>query len=136
MADIVAFPRPDDERVIWRCNCGCISFELRGNGDAVCLQCGVSVTGDVGDWRSQLPAAPDRPKEVEIDTVKVTDLNSSAAALRRVLGKADADRTAAVILLHHDGGVTTWGVLETEEQADWFDRRIATAKAMLVKDKG
>lgn len=133
MADVLAFPRIDEDRVIWRCNCGCISFELRGDGGAACVQCGSLVDGADGDWRAQLPDVPVTPKEMDTDSVKVTDLNGSPQALARALSKANVDETSAVLILQNDGAVTVWGAIETDEQSEWFDRRVAVAKDMLTK---
>lgn len=133
MAEIVHFPPKVPDTVVWRCSCGCISFELRANGDAVCVQCEHPIMGADGTWREKLPA-PVLPFDPVADTdVTITDLNSSGAALRRVLGKASPDTTAMVILLQQDGAVTTWGEgIGGDAQAEWFDRRIQTAKQMLM----
>ena len=137
VADIVAFERRPPDTVVWRCNCGCISFELRANGDAVCVQCQHTVIGADGAWREKLPDVVRPVDPVGDDDVTITDLNSSAAALRRSLGKANADETAVLIIIQQDGAVTTWGsAIEDQAQSEWFDRRVETAKQMLTKKVG
>lgn len=80
---------------------------------------------------------PVEPEPVGSSEVAVTDLNSSAPALRHALGRAQVDETVAVIVIQRDGGVTTWGESgETAEQIEWFDRRIADARQMLLKKMG
>lgn len=135
MADVLRFERKAPETVVWRCNCGCISFELRANGDAVCVQCQQPVTGADGSWRDNLPT-PELPVEpVDGKDVTITDLNSSSAALRRTLDRANSETTAILIVIKQDGAVTVWGEsIGGDAQSEWFDRRIQTAKEMLTKD--
>ena len=85
MGDIVTLPTREAENIVWRCNCGCISFELRPDGDAVCVQCEHPVSGMDGAWRQKLPDQPAKPEPVGAGDVTVTDLNSSGAALRRAI---------------------------------------------------
>lgn len=134
MGDVVSLAPKVPDNVVWRCNCGCISFELRADGDAVCVHCEHPVAGIDGVWREKLPE-PVAPIEAVGDhDLTVTDFNSSAPALRRALGRADADKTAMVIVIQQDGTVTTWGdTIEGEAQEAWFDRRVETAKTMLTK---
>jgi hypothetical protein len=134
MADVLAFPPRDQDKVVWRCNCGCLSFALRDDGEAECAQCGDVVTGQQGEWRSKLPDVESKPQELGAGDVTVTDLNSSPASMRRTLGRADPHATAAVIIIQAGGEVSTWGVdIETQEQSAWFDRRVEVAKSMLTK---
>lgn len=129
---VVAFPKRDQDKVVWRCNCGCMSFLARADGELECCHCQMVVTGDIGEWRSRLPQTPDKTEEPDSGDQTVTDLGSSSAALRRALDKADADNTAAVIVLQKDGAITAWGDVEPGEQAEWLDRRIADARQLLV----
>lgn len=133
MAEIINFPPGDGSDLFWRCASGRISFRLKGDGLAECCQCGDVVRGPGGTWRQDLPAPPVTAPAAGSDTlVRVTSLLSSAAALRRTLGRATTHRTAVVVVMQNDGGVSTWGDLATNEEADWFDRRVATAKQMLT----
>lgn len=137
VADIVQFLPKVPDNVVWRCNCGCISFELRADGNAVCAQCLKPVTGMDGSWREKLPELLKPVEPADAKDVTITDLNSSAAALRRVLGRADPERTAMLIIIQQDGAVTSWGEsIEGEARAEWFDRRVQTAKQMLTKVEG
>lgn len=135
VADIVQFAPKAPDELVWRCSCGCISFELRADGGAVCVQCEAEVVGADGSWRRKLPD-PVMPVEPLGDAgVTITDLNSSAAALRRIISRIDADTTALVIVIQQDGTVSTWGEsIEGEAQSAWFDRRLDTAKQMMVKE--
>lgn len=108
---------------------------VRANAAIECAQCGRIATGVDDGWRLNLPATPAAPVEPEDGGLKVTDFNHSGAALRRVLDKADADKTSVVIVLQSDGAVSAWGCIDGDDQSDWFDRRIGMAKSMLTKGR-
>lgn len=133
MTNVISLPPRNQDKVVWRCGCGCITHFLRADGEMECAQCGVLAEGDTGEWRVNLPDTPAKPRETETGDVKVTDLNSSDAAIRRVLKNADTSTMVALVVLHDDGALSVWGEdLDTDERRDWFDRRIADAKAMLT----
>lgn len=135
VADIVQFAPKAPEELVWRCSCGCISFELRADGDAICVQCETAVTGADGSWRAKLPEPVTPVEPLGDGDVTITDLNSSGAALRRIINRIDADKTALVIVIQQDGTVSTWGEsIEGEAQSAWFDRRLDTVKQMMVKE--
>lgn len=138
MSNVVAFPSRDDANIVWRCNCGCITHFVRADGEIECAQCGALAvdTGHDGEWRCRLPETPAEPQECSPGDFKVTDLNSSEAAFRRVLRNADPEQAAVLIVLNTDGSLSAWGTLETEEQREWFDRRMAEAKALLARKGG
>jgi hypothetical protein len=133
MAEVIAFPARNEDKIVWRCGCGCISFFLLADGGAECCRCGCVQSGEDGSWRERLPETPQRVEMQPPDDITVTDLNSSAAGLRRTLERAQIGATAIVVIIQDDGGVSTWGAIENVEQSDWFDRRIETAKRMLTK---
>ena len=133
MTNIVDFPKPDSEDVVWQCGCGCLSFWLREDGELQCVQCDAIVQADVGDWRVRLPELPEIIEETRPNAVKVTDLNESSAALSRVLSHADVDHTAIVLVIQKDGGLSTWGSIKTLEEADWMARRLEQAANMVTR---
>ena len=137
MADIVAFPsavtEQDDTSTVWTCRCGCMSFWARADGELQCCQCDGVVSGaDFGAWRKHLPAVPAEPGQTSDDNVIVTDLNSSPAALQRVLGKAGPS-TVAVIVLQEDGTLTAWGGVDAGDQEKWLKRMLRRARKMLMR---
>ncbi|CAN0653111.1 conserved protein of unknown function [Nitratireductor aquimarinus] len=133
MSNIVSFPSRDQDQVVWRCNCGCLTNFLRADGGLECAQCGELASADYGEWRKRFPDTPASPKEQGAGDIKVTDLNSPKQAVKRALLNADCDTLAALVLLHSDGAMTVWGEhLDTDERAEWFDRRMADAKALLT----
>lgn len=133
---VVEFPKPvDDSELTWRCHCGCLTFYAMGDGTLECAQCGDIASGPLGDWRAPLPETPKEPKQIDAADWTVTDLGSSAAALRRVVRDLDQrhDELGFVIVAWNDGTVRAWGDIDMGEQAAWFDRRVADAKEALVK---
>lgn len=67
--------------------------------------------------------------------MKVTDLNSADAAIKRVLRNADPDKMFALVVVNRDGSLSVWGGnLTTDDQRQWFDRQMASAKALLNKE--
>lgn len=133
MGDVVEIGRRDADKIVWTCRCGCMTFWLRADNAVECAQCERVQENVSGEWRLNLPSVPTDVPETEDGQTKVTDLNHSGAALRRTLDKANADETAAVVILQKDGRISAWGVIEGREQADWFDRHVADAKRMLFK---
>ncbi|PRD42116.1 hypothetical protein C5748_18375 [Phyllobacterium phragmitis] len=133
MSNVVSFPAKDTDRVVWRCNCGCLTHFVRADYELECAQCGNLSTSISGEWRKNVPDVPAVVADVEARDIKVTDLNSSEAAIRRVLLKADPDTLAVLVTLHKDGTMSVWGIdLDTPEEQAWFDAQMAAAKAMLT----
>jgi hypothetical protein len=134
MSNIVTLPRRDADKIVWRCDCGCLTHFIRADDEVECAQCGTLANGSGGEWRRNLPDVPAIIGEVESGDVQVTDLNSADAAIKRVLRKVDADQMFALIVVNTDGSLSVWGrTLKTDDQRDWFDRKMADAKAFLSR---
>lgn len=134
MSNIISLPRRDVDRVVWRCGCGCLTSFVRADDELECAQCGSLARGNTGEWRKHLPPVPAVVAETVDGDVKVTDLNSVEAALKRVARTADPDKVFALIVVNRDGSLSVWGGnLETDKQRAWFDRKLAETKALLVK---
>jgi hypothetical protein len=132
MGQVVGFPSQDEPDMIWRCDCGCTTFQAHDSGFLECAHCSLMHEGIGGKWRAFLPDVPSKVVEGEAGDFKVTQIGVSASALKRVTRQADPEDTAALILLQKDGKVSTWGGdFDTLEQAEWFERRIADARSML-----
>lgn len=135
MGNVVSLPRRDADRIVWRCDCGCMTFFVRADDELECAQCSVLTRGETGEWRKNLPDVPAKVDETETGDVKVTDLNSASAAIKRVLRKADPDKMFALVVVNRDGSLSVWGGdLVTDDQREWFDRQMASAKALLNKE--
>lgn len=125
-------PPVDNDRVVWRCNCGCLTFFVRADQEIECAQCG-TISADAGSWRARSPEEPvGEVGEVEPDDVTVTDLGDPAHAIRRVLKKVEPDNVAALIVINNDGSLSTWGETDGKAQAGWMRRRVASALKLIV----
>lgn len=136
MGNVIDFqPAFKDSDYVWRCDCGCLSFTLRADFVAVCLHCDAIAESEQGSWRTELPAPTGLVEPSEPGDFRITELGSSGAALKRTLGRANSEETAFVIVVQSDGAVSTWGeTLDSIEHREWFDRRIAQARQMLMKE--
>ncbi|MEW9304547.1 hypothetical protein [Labrys neptuniae] len=106
----------------------------RADDELECAQCGMVASGDTGEWRKNLPDTPTTVKETETGDVKVTDLNSMDAAIKRILRNANPDQMFALIVVNNDGSLSVWGrTLHTDDQREWFDHKMADAKAFLSR---
>ncbi len=135
MADIIGFtPKPKDSEYIWRCECGCLSWTLIGDGSAQCMQCKAAPSNINGSWRKPLPDPSPSDGHAEPKDVELVDMATSGANLSRTLSRATVEETAVVMVFQSHGGISTWGCVEGQEQIDWLDGRIASARKLVVKD--
>lgn len=127
-------PAPSQDRVVWRCNCGCLTFFIRADQEVECAQCGV-IAEDCGSWRARSPDEPaDEVTGVEADDVTVTDLNSPAFAIRRVVKKIDHANLSALVVINSDGSLSAWGDAEGAEQSEWLRSRLMAAHNLLSRE--
>lgn len=125
-------PTGVNDRVVWRCNCGCLTFFVRADQEIECAQC-KTISADAGSWRARSPEEPlGAVEEVEADDVIVTDLGDPFHAIRRVLKKVDPDNVAALIVINNDGSLSTWGAADGKAQAGWMRRRVSSALKLIV----
>lgn len=133
MSDVIAFRKPEPDRLVWRCGCGCTTHYV--GPDAIeCAACGDMQAA--GEWRKMLPDEPAEPREIENGDVNVTSIGSPSAALRRLLKNADPEQLVALAVIHADGRVSAWGDIEPGDQSEWLDRRLADVRRMLVPTDG
>lgn len=134
--NIIQFRKRDDpqsDRVVWRCNCGCLTFFVRADQEIECAQCG-TVAEDCGEWRARSPEEPGgEVPETSLGDVKVTDLNSAEHAIRRVVKKIDPASVVGLVVLNGDGSISAWGKAETDEQSDWMFQQLAVAHGLMKK---
>lgn len=133
MSEIIQFPqKPRADRILWRCNCGCITSYLHHDGSAECAACGETVK--LGEWRKSLPETPANPPELSPGDRIITDLNDPSIALKYMVNKADPSTMSAVVILHSDGRLRVWSEeAGTSERKAWFERRMAEATKLIVK---
>lgn len=125
MAEIVAFPTAPADPLIWQCGCGSNSFYLRSDATAECQGCG-ETAGDAGGWRNTLPSEDVKAPESTVGHI-VINLGSPAAALKRIVAKADPGSLVAVVTISKDGQTRTWCDVETAEQRAWLRRQMMVA---------
>lgn len=124
---------PEAELMVWACNCGCLTFRLLSDGTTECAHCKNISNPYDGRWFEALPEPDPIAETVPDGAVVVTSLRTSGAALKNVLGKAEAERTAAVIIIQNDGGLSVWSQdFDSPETAAWFDRQLASARDMAL----
>ncbi len=140
MSNVIDFPgrkaESDDESyvTVWRCNCGCLTFYALATGEIQCADCGIVTSESEGDWRTRLPEVLDIVEPVGIGDSAIRDLDAPDISLIRTLDLASADDTSFVVVAQKDGKTAIWGdCAETDEQKNWFERRIDEAKRMLFK---
>jgi hypothetical protein len=125
--------RREEGKLIWVCNCNCVSFRCYADGAIECASCDTISTSYEGEWRKRLPDTPLEPKEVEPDAVKVIGIDTVDVFLRRLIAAFKAGHDlVAVLAIYQDGRSTTWqqGGL-TVKQAGWLKRQIAKAARRL-----
>lgn len=131
MGEIVGLPVRKPEQIVWVCACGCRTFELHADGTAMCANC-ERVASPGSDWYRELPPPVAEPREVDPDARAVVAMNSSDSALGRIVRKMNEDTTSVVIVIHDDGALNTWSRgIDTPEQLDWLDRRLAAARKLV-----
>lgn len=132
--NVVRFTPKADDKLIWRCACGCSTHYHYIDGTVECAACDKVASSLSGEWRAFLPPPPDQPKTVEPGDDAVVKLDSAESAIRRVLKTADTDQMAALMVFHHDGSIKAWGErFETEEQRAWLGRKLDQVEAMLTE---
>ena len=124
MTDIVKFPAKAkvQEPLIWVCQCGCSTFELRNDGTGRCALCGDVIRDDAeGGWLT-----PETDKEWEgDDPVRDVSGNGDPDFARRVTAKRVLeDDVVLVVILKESGAISTWTIIETQEQREWADRQL------------
>lgn len=136
MGEVVGFkPAPKDSDYLWRCNCGCTSFSLLGDGTARCHNCDAEPSDVDGEWRKPLPGPEIEAAELDPSDFRVTDMFTSEASLKRTIEQASVNATAFVVVAQSDGAISVWGeISEDPEHVAWCDRRLSDARKFLIKD--
>lgn len=127
MGEVVEFPQ--EERLVWRCNCGCKTHYACGDGSIECANCSNILEGF---W---VPPENARIKEHD-DSEQISnirDFDDPKYALKSFARRSDTDDICAMIVLARDGRVRTWGEeFETRAQRGWLRRQLEWARKMLV----
>ena len=121
------------EPLVWCCNaCGCSTFKLYEGGITECASCDLQGS-DNGEWINELPepAGPVKDKLPDCKLISFGDA-SPAVALHSMLQRVDADELVCIIAMETNGRVRTWGGIDTQDRAEWLDRRMAEARELLT----
>jgi len=139
MGDLVHLPgaEPKDERkLILVCPCGCTNFHLHADGHVECTNCENLTPNPDNAWHERVPAPPAVGEAVPSNEhdFKIIDLDTAPIYVRR---KADLiNGAAAIVIIGRNSDLSTWvwSGVETPEQREWLERRMAEA-ATLVRVK-
>ena len=124
----------DTRNVVWTClRCSCTTFFIRPDYVIECAECGQNInqTGDTVGWKHRPPDVPAVTEEI-VSERTVVEFMDSGAHMKRMRDHLDAKTTAFVIHVSNAGDVHTLGSMESKDQVEWFERRIATAREMLL----
>lgn len=143
MSDIVKFPTrvgAPPEILIYKCRCGCQSFELRSDGTTECCHCGsISTNADASvdeGWFKLKPPVPTEAKVPEKEPMKVTRIGNTGAALRLVTAEANDGDTAYVVVVNNDGHTYVWKGKEYDDSqsVSWLDETLAGARRLILPE--
>jgi uncharacterized Zn finger protein (UPF0148 family) len=129
--NIVSLTRPDPR--IWVCGCGCSTFMLREDGEAVCAHCETEVGEDGGAWLAKIAHADERDPEAAAPFEDVQGNGSPEFCRARMARVATDDDVTAIVVVKQDGRIHAWSEAETRAQLDWVTERLEQAKGLIGK---
>ena len=127
----------DPKNIIWVCQCGNTTFELRPKYIATCGHCGIEVVspdeGGMGAW--QLGHEPPVPDDIPQNETGQTVINfqNTASTKRRVVSYIEQTDVAFIIIAAQSGELKTLGSVGNEAQVEWFENRIERARSLLIE---
>ena len=129
--NVVILAKPDP--MIWICDCGCSTFNLRDDAEAECAACDALVVGAGQGWYERIADQPKRDPNLEDPTADVQSNGSEDFARRRIASFAHDDDVFCNIVIRDDGTVHVWGRerLETRAQISWMTRKLRIARQMM-----
>jgi hypothetical protein len=127
---VVAFPKA--KPMIWACNCGCATFELRDDGKAACAICGEHPVGYSGGWYEDIKDGPNRPDDAPGALRDVHGNGSIEFARRRTAQIASEDDAVAIVVLRADGQVTTWSGIDSAARVKWMRAKLKQAAGLIA----
>ena len=123
--------KEDQDRIVWRCRCGCLTHFVRADDEIECASCG-NVSVDAGEWRRRPAVGRVEPPEVADTDVAVKDLGDADTAIRKILRDLAPGEMVGLVIVRDNGTITTWsGRTETEAQKQWLRDRLATAAGIM-----
>jgi hypothetical protein len=133
MADVVQL-RPKD--MTWACTCGCVTFKVFTDGRLECAACESRDMPGHGEWIEILPDPPAEPRQTKGDQINIINMQdqSAAAALAGMMRRAKnyPEEMTALIVIHENSKVTTWGGIQHQVQVRWLRNRLKEAFELLT----
>lgn len=108
--------RPD--RLVWVCNCGCITGVLYSDGEFICANCDTPADASASFMdRSESPRIAIERK----DAFKIVDMNTTQAAFNRIVRNLQTrhDEVVGFFVMYANGQSSNWYSLEGDKQCDW-----------------
>ena len=128
MGNITKLERPS---VIWVCECGCSSFNIREDGEAECCVCSQLADADGQGWYDRTKDGHQRSDDLD-GPIEDTSGNGSMEFVRRRVAQLATDETAVLLVVaREDGSVSAWSVAETEDQIDWVSEKLEAAMRLV-----
>lgn len=107
-------------KMVWVCNCGCVTGVLYASGEFVCANC--DAVADASEDiklldRSDIPRIAVERK----DAFKIVDMNTTQAAFDRIVRNLQTRRDEVVgfFVMYANGQSSNWYDLEGDKQCDW-----------------
>lgn len=128
---VVKFEKPKPETMIWVCVCGCASFELHANGDAVCRGCQLPTSDQDGLWWDTI-----KTQNAETETGPSFFDSGNGDNFAEHLAKRNVKDAEWLIWGKTSGQVTAWSrdYFETPEHEEWFRSRAAIGVDLIMKE--
>lgn len=127
---VLAFPKA--KPLIWVCNCGCATFELRDDGKAVCAVCGDHPVGYSGGWYEDIKDGKPRPDDAPGAIFNTHGNGSVEFARRRTAQIASKDDVVTIVVLRADGQVTTWSGIDRPSRVKWMRSKLKQAAGLIA----
>lgn len=129
MSNVVKLQRPE---VIWVCGCGCASFELRGDGESICRECGLMTDGAGGAWFERIKGVDATTDE----SPRFSDAgNDDGGELARRRSLRSASQADWIVCGKDDGFISEWARirLPADKRAE-LQEQIDEGVRLLMKD--
>jgi len=127
---------------IWRCNCGCTTFELGEWGVITCASCEKeNTTPEHEGWRESFPPAPYEAPKLDDKDTKITTMETSTSSLQRVINELQkeldtngTEQLNQLIRIWNNGVVSVWGPdVEGKARTAWMRKRLNDAARVMFK---
>lgn len=114
----------------WKCPCGCFTFFVQSTGVLECANCSSFI--ETGEWKKPPEFTGDTHDEPEDDGTgkKIVEMDTSSAALKKIMNEVDEETTAFVVVASWNGWIRAWGVERLNKK--WTREMWKVAKDILL----